>query len=186
MKCILCMVSCCLKCMERFIKFLNKNAYIQCAITSNNFCVSAKDAFFLILRNAFIFALAAGLGKMFMTMGTLFICVGTSLTMYHLLNEEYKDADGNVVGLNNIWFVFVVMVFLSYLIGKMFMEVWGMAADTILQCYCLDADISGGDGASAFSKYTPNRLQGFITDLSNSDDAKAKLAKYQENEAARG
>ena len=112
MKCILKCLACCLKCMERFIKFLNKNAYIQCAITSNNFCVSAKDAFFLILRNAFIFALAAGLGKAFQVMGVLFITVATSFCMYYLLNQEYKDeATGNIVGLHNFWFVLVVSLF---------------------------------------------------------------------------
>ena len=67
------------------------------------------------------------------------------------------------------------------------MEVWGMAADTILQCYCLDADISssGGDGAGAFSKYTPERLQGFISNDLNTPEAQAKMAKYKENEAAK-
>jgi hypothetical protein len=54
--------SLCLWCFEKFIKFINKNAYIQCAITSHNFCVSAKDAFFLITRNSFLFAIAAGIG----------------------------------------------------------------------------------------------------------------------------
>jgi len=38
-------------CMEKCMKFLNKNAYIQTAIFGSNFCSSAKKAFFLILRN---------------------------------------------------------------------------------------------------------------------------------------
>jgi hypothetical protein len=82
-------LKCCLKCLERFIKFLNKNAYIQCAIQSSNFCVSAKEAFFLILRNPVIFALAGGLGKVFMALGKWFITVGTTLIMYKLLKDEY-------------------------------------------------------------------------------------------------
>lgn len=82
-------LKCCLKCLERFIKFLNKNAYIQCAIQSSNFCVSAKEAFFLILRNPVIFALAGGLGKVFMALGKWFITIGTTLIMYKLLKDEY-------------------------------------------------------------------------------------------------
>jgi len=48
---ILCAIQCLLWCFEKFMKFLNKNAYIQTAIFGTNFCTSAKNAFFLILRN---------------------------------------------------------------------------------------------------------------------------------------
>ena len=34
------------------MRFINKNAYIQTAIFGTGFCTSAKEAFFLILRNA--------------------------------------------------------------------------------------------------------------------------------------
>jgi hypothetical protein len=34
------------------LRFLNKNAYIGIAIYGKNFCKAAKDAFFLLLRNA--------------------------------------------------------------------------------------------------------------------------------------
>ena len=33
------------------MRFINRNAYIMCAIKSTNFCVSAKDAFNLLMRN---------------------------------------------------------------------------------------------------------------------------------------
>ena len=33
------------------MRFVNRNAYIMCAIKSTNFCASAKDAFTLIMRN---------------------------------------------------------------------------------------------------------------------------------------
>lgn len=38
-------------CLERFLKFINRNAYVMCAIHGRNFCLSAKDAFFLLVRN---------------------------------------------------------------------------------------------------------------------------------------
>lgn len=48
-------IMCCLKCffwmLESFLKFLNKNAYIMCAIHGKHFCASAKDAFNLLMRN---------------------------------------------------------------------------------------------------------------------------------------
>ena len=49
---ILCCCQCCFACMECCLKFLNKNAYIQCAIFSTAFCKSCRQAFALIFRNA--------------------------------------------------------------------------------------------------------------------------------------
>ena len=50
---------CCVTCFEKFIKFLNKNAYIQIALLGKKFCYAAKDAFWLIFRNALRIATAA-------------------------------------------------------------------------------------------------------------------------------
>ena len=50
-KCLFCMCKCCLWCLEKFMKYINRNAYIICAIRSTNFCSSAKQAFSLLMRN---------------------------------------------------------------------------------------------------------------------------------------
>ena len=49
---VMCCCKCCFWCLEKFMKFLNRNAYIMCAVSGKNFCSSAKDAFFLLLREA--------------------------------------------------------------------------------------------------------------------------------------
>lgn len=55
---ILCCMKCFFWCLEKFLKFINKNAYIMCAIHGKNFCGSAKDAFNLLMRNLLrVFAL---------------------------------------------------------------------------------------------------------------------------------
>lgn len=48
---ILCCLKCFFWCLESFLKFLNRNAYIMCAVHGGNFCTSAKDAFNLLMRN---------------------------------------------------------------------------------------------------------------------------------------
>merc|ERR1711907_852228 len=150
--------------------FLNKNAYIQCAIQSTDFCTAAKDAFFLILKNPMIFALAGGLGKVFMFLGKWFICIGTTISMYYALKSEYWNTtrdDWDTTKLMQPYFVLFIIFVLSQLIGTMFMEVWGMAVDTILQCYMLDADIQSGGGTNdnpVYSDYTPKRLKEFMDD----------------------
>ena len=42
------LADCCLSCLERFLDFVNKNAYIQTAIEGTNFCTSASNAFQLL------------------------------------------------------------------------------------------------------------------------------------------
>lgn len=64
-KCILDCLSCLVACFERFIEFLNKNAYIQIALTSKSFCPAAKDAFESIWSNTMRYSLVAGIGSIF-------------------------------------------------------------------------------------------------------------------------
>ena len=44
-------LKCCFWCLEKCLRFVNKNAYIMIAIYGKNFCHSAKDAIFLLARN---------------------------------------------------------------------------------------------------------------------------------------
>ncbi|KAI0213013.1 Choline transporter-like protein 4 [Lamellibrachia satsuma] len=50
-KFILKCLKCCFWCLEKFVRFLSKNAYIMIAVYGKNFCVSAKNAFNLVMRN---------------------------------------------------------------------------------------------------------------------------------------
>lgn len=48
---IMCCCKCFFACLESFLRFINKNAYIMCAIHGKGFCPSARDAFSLLMRN---------------------------------------------------------------------------------------------------------------------------------------
>ncbi|NXG40640.1 CTL2 protein, partial [Psilopogon haemacephalus] len=50
-KFLLSCLKCCFWCLEKFLKFLNRNAYIMIAVYGSNFCSSARSAFFLLMRN---------------------------------------------------------------------------------------------------------------------------------------
>merc|ERR1740138_2042071 len=81
----------CLWCFEKCVKFLNKNAYIQIALMGTNFCVSAKNAFWLIIRNAVRFALLGSLGSVINVIGKYFIAVSTAVVGFFLLQVMYPD-----------------------------------------------------------------------------------------------
>lgn len=79
---ILSYLACYVACLERIIKFINRNGYIQIALNGRNFCMACKDAMLLILRNALRFAALSGMGTIFIFIGTVFIVAGTSFLAY--------------------------------------------------------------------------------------------------------
>jgi hypothetical protein len=62
-------ISCCINCCHRFIKYVNKNAYAQVALTGENFCTAAVNGFLLILKHSMTFTFTAGLGGIFNMIG---------------------------------------------------------------------------------------------------------------------
>lgn len=152
-------IQCCLMCFERLIKFINKNAYIQCALQGHNFCTSCKDAFFLIFRNGFLFAIANGIGSIFIFLGRAFIVLATMVVMYQALTTDMTGSDISKE-LDNPYGPLFMILAISWITGNMFMSVWGMAADTILQCFCVDKELSNGK----FNNHTPEQLRQFVED----------------------
>lgn len=82
-----CIVKCCLWCLEKFIRFMNKNAYIQIAINGTSFCTACKDAFLLLLSNAGRTIILAGIGAIFVFIGKMFITVLSTIIAYILLTK---------------------------------------------------------------------------------------------------
>jgi hypothetical protein len=140
-------IQCCLWCFEKCMKFLNKNAYIQVALMGTPFCTSAKKAFFLILRNAVRFGTVALLGSMIHMIGFLFIVVSSVGLGYLFLTALHPDV-GPAVCL-------VVYTFTAYLVAKLFMNIFGLAVDSTLQCFlaCEEMELGGDFVPSSMSRW---------------------------------
>eukprot|EP00930_Biecheleria_cincta_P047272 TRINITY_DN32732_c0_g1_i1.p1 TRINITY_DN32732_c0_g1~~TRINITY_DN32732_c0_g1_i1.p1 ORF type:complete len:942 (-),score=124.05 TRINITY_DN32732_c0_g1_i1:243-3068(-) len=140
-------IQCCLWCFEKCMKFLNKNAYIQIALMGTNFCTSAKKAFFLILRNIVRFGTVALLGSMIHMIGFLFIVVSSVGLGYLFLTALHPDV-GPAVCL-------VVYAFTAYLVAKLFMNIFGLAVDSTLQCFlaCEEMELGGDFVPSSMSRW---------------------------------
>lgn len=137
-KALLCLTSYLLDCLERFVKFITKNAYIQIALTGKNFCASAWNGFLLVLKNVLRFGTAGTIGLIFNVLGVAFIACVNGLLIYCLLH--YAPA---FEGLTKNWVPPVVVGLLEgALIGTMFMSVFGFASDTILQAFLVDEELN--------------------------------------------
>lgn len=162
---VLCAIQCFMWCMEKCMKFLNKNAYIQTAIFGTNFCSSAKAAFFLILRNVARIGACTMVSEFVIIIGKIFIMVITGGLSYMAMDQSIGEELNSPLGP-----VFFIMI-LSYFTASMFMNVFGMAIATILQCFVADEEMYSG--AERFAEAS---LAKFIDD----NGAPAKVEKKDE------
>jgi hypothetical protein len=136
--CLLCCCQCCFCCLEKCLKFINKNAYIQCAIFGTAFCESARKAFFLILRNAARIGAVSYVSAAVLVVGKIFISsMTTGLAYFVMLETIEKD-------LYSTGGPLVLIFFISYVVSDMFMDVFEIAIMAILHCFVADEEMFDG------------------------------------------
>lgn len=129
-KCLLCCCKCFFWCLEKFLRFLNKNAYIMCAIHGKAFCTSARDAFNLLMRN---FLRVIALDKVteflfFLTKVLITVGMGAA-TYFYFTNQQFG------VQLHYVQVPVVIVMIGTYLIASVFFGVYSMAVDTLFMCF---------------------------------------------------
>ncbi|GMH74283.1 hypothetical protein TrST_g7085 [Triparma strigata] len=149
----LCAIQCYMWCLEKCMKFMNKNAYIQTAIYGYSFCKAARKAFFLILRNILRISAVAIVSEFVLIIGKLFITVASTMVGYYFMKENMLN------DLNGLWCPLLLIILFAYVTAEMFNEVFGMAIWTILQCFVADEEMfepaerfAEGDLAACVSK----------------------------------
>jgi len=136
---LLCCCQCVLWCFEKFIRFLNKNAYIQTAIFGTPFCTSAREAFSLIVRNAGKVASISYVSTLVLFVGKIFISSLTTGAAYVYIDHNMGSKLYSTAG--PCLLVFVA----SYYIGGMFLSIFDMSTSTILHCFVADEEMFDGD-----------------------------------------
>jgi len=137
-KCMFCCCQCCLCCLERCLQFINKNAYVQCAIFGTPFCESGRKAFFLILRNAGRVGAVSYVSGMVLLIGKLLISTVTTTFAYYFMVEYIE------LSLNSFAGPVVTVFILSYFISDMSLGVFDLSILTVLHCFVADEEMFGG------------------------------------------
>lgn len=162
-------------CFERFIEFLNKNAYIQVALSGKNFCTGAKNAFLLILRNPVRFAMLGMLGNLFTYLGVLI--VSACGTLFGYFTCTYHTALKN--SLHGPWTTTGCCCLLSITVAIIFMSVYSMSIDTILQCFFLDEELAKTN--PNYVGHQPSYIKELIGDIDKKDAEKKASKKNDDN-----
>jgi len=147
-------MQCCMWCVEKCLKFLNKNAYIQIAIYGYGFCRAARSAFFLLLRNlARVFAVSK-VSDFVLFLGKILIPVATTMLAYLVLAYGKDGSE-----MNGIIAPLVLTYLLAYFVSCMFNEIYGMCIQTILLCYVADEEMFENPA----ERFIPGTLKNTLT-----------------------
>merc|ERR1712127_598186 len=146
------MLKCLLWCVEKCLKYINKQAYIQTAIFGYSFCKASREGFFLLLRNALRISAVSVVSGIVLFIGKVFMTVASAVGGYYYLEIHFGDQ------LNSLIVPALLIAAAAYAVSEMFNEVFGMAISTMLQCFVVDEEMFDDPG----ERYAPGTLASTI------------------------
>uniref|UniRef100_A0A671KMW8 Choline transporter-like protein n=1 Tax=Sinocyclocheilus anshuiensis TaxID=1608454 RepID=A0A671KMW8_9TELE len=146
---IMCCLKCCFYCLEKFIKFINRNAYIMIAIYGKNFCVSAKNAFSLLMRNIIRdveFRHTSDLWSFMCELKLMTSGLFSGVLAFFFFSGRIQTPGTTfeTAALNYYWMPIITVVFGAYLIAHGFFSVYNMGVDTLFLCFLEDLERNDG------------------------------------------
>jgi choline transporter-like protein 2/4/5 len=167
----------CSVCLERCIKFITINAYIQTCIRGTDFCTSARNAFWLIFRNLARISVVSAVSTFVILIGKVFVCAATGGVFYQIMTTLYDGELGSVVIMTG----FVCL--LAFATATMFFELFGMAITTLLQCFVADEEMfmDSVDGV-----FADGELKKLINRSKKKKSKKNKGPKYDRPATSKG
>ncbi|KAG5843051.1 hypothetical protein ANANG_G00184390 [Anguilla anguilla] len=159
---VMCCLKCCFWCLEKFIKFLNRNAYIMVAIYGKNFCVSAKNAFLLLMRNIIRVVVLDKVTDLLLFFGKLLVVGGVGVLAFFFFSGRIRMPGDtfNAQQLNYYWVPIITVVVGTYLIASGFFSVYNMCVDTLFLCFL--EDLERNDGSVEKPYYMSKNLMGIL------------------------
>ncbi|XP_068728860.1 choline transporter-like protein 4 [Montipora capricornis] len=146
-KFIMCCCKCCFWCLEKILKFLNKNAYIMIAIHGKNFCSSAKQAFKLLFENVLRVAAVNGVTSFLLFMGKLVVVGIVAIASFYWFDKVNSD-DPTTLRFSVV--PTILMVIFAYAVTVLFFDVYDMAIDTIFLCFLEDLEMNDGSAEKPY------------------------------------
>ena len=141
-KCVMCCCKCCLWCLEKFIRFINRNAYVMTAIYGYNFCTGARKSFVLLTENAVRAVVLDKVADFVLFIGKLLVVVIVASVTYLLFSNQVTTALD--IHLNYHFVPMIIIILGTYAIATTFFSVYDMAVDTIFLCFLVDLDKHDG------------------------------------------
>ncbi|XP_078121094.1 choline transporter-like protein 5-A isoform X1 [Sander vitreus] len=143
-------LKCCFWCLEKVIRYMNRNAYIMVAIYGKNFCSSAREAFFLLMRNVVRVAVLDRVTDFLLFLGKVLIAGGVGVVAFFLFTRKIPVIQEEEPNLNYYWVPLLTVVMGAYLIAHGFFSVYAICVDTLFLCFCDDLERHDGSSKKPF------------------------------------
>lgn len=138
-KCMMCTISCCLRCVECCLDKINRNGLCWTAVYGDNFIVGSCSAFGLLFRNLarvaainIVSVIIIRVGK-FVTVITVTLLCAWVLHSYDPWRED----------LYSIFFPVIIVLLFSHCIATLCFNVFEAVLDTQFLCFLIDSEVNG-------------------------------------------
>jgi len=141
-KCVTCFCKCCLYCLEKFIRFLNRNAYIMTAVYGHSFCSGARRSFSLLAQSSVRALVLDKVTDFILFIGKIIVVGLVSAATFAIFSSEVTSS--LKINLNYHFVPMLVIILGTYAIASTFFSVYSMAVDTIFLCFLQDIEMHDG------------------------------------------
>ena len=117
------------------MRFVNRNAYVMCAINGTGFCESASEAFSLLFRNIARVAVLDKVTDFLLFIGRLVIVTSVGVVSFYVFTNRIDYINEYLPPTNYCMVPIITTVLGAYFISGLFFSVYTMAIDTIFLCF---------------------------------------------------
>lgn len=145
---------CFVDCFERFLMYVNKNAYIEVALRNLNYCSSIYKCVELFSSNSIRFTVLLGIIDIFMFFAGVIISTIVTIIGYYLLalfNNNTPDPTFGSIGPTIVFFL------VAFLVTTLFNSVLETASDCMFHCFLYEETEAASLGGS--NRYSPQKIK---------------------------
>jgi len=146
LKALLLIINCCLWCVEKVIKFISRNAYITIAMTGKSFCGATVASFLLILNNFAQVGVINAISAVLLLLAKLSITAGCALITFSTIESDERYAAGGDLEVSSPVVPVFMTTVLAFFVATTFINIFELAIDTILICFCEDKKVNESSG----------------------------------------
>lgn len=139
---ITCCIQCFLKCIEMCVRFISRNAFIQCAMYGGGFCESAADAFITLASNMAQVATITFLGDIILRFGQILVTAVAGLACWAYLDSTPAYNFGGDYELHSFWWPTMLTMVVAWFGSAECLGIYDVAVDTILLQFCQDKKLA--------------------------------------------
>lgn len=143
---VACCCNCFVTCFQKFLEKINKFAYMDIAINSNNFCTAAGHSLSVLTHDATSVFFLCGATVIFEVVGVGFISAsGAAFTYLTCTNMQQYSNPSAETYVEDPVSVAVISAALCFFVALPFMMVFSTVADTVLFCFAVEAQRAAPD-----------------------------------------